>query len=660
MNYGTINQSRLQPNFAEIELDKTEIELFATEYTHKLFQECLSDKDSGYYFYRDGNYIYSLPEKEGLSRPIGFEPKKVAVIDTPYLFARLIGIAFKNYFLSIGRDVYRKKYSSVSTFKISSEEPFNIGDLELVPKCEYSIHPVVNMDRVVFLITISKEYKPHFDQSLDSYKQKGIDTRDWDFKNGRIIATRSNVKKYLERTDQQSKYDAALSRLESKENEFGFINSTFGYLKRNLDDLKTSEIKLKSVSFLSLPNTNFEQNQIAKPTLYYYNKNTTRGLIDVALEQLKPLSHDMFCGKSVSICVFIPKSDAKQCERFIGNVQKKLATIFHLPNVKVNSVYVGDNRQEHLKVISEFNNKQYDLAVVFLYRRDKAQKNKESAYNRLKAKLISKQIPSQSILVENARINNEFTLKNVALNIYSKLGGTPWSIEKEGVDENEFIIGVGSTISEEGVRNIGFASVFDHFGSYIVGSCSSLCKIDDYRDALRDYLSSILSEIIDSRGITKNSKIRLVFHLFKDASKKYELSAINQSLEEFAEYEVEFAIVSVSYEHPFKLFNNVTDQLNRGSFIKLNDYHALLCMGGRGSTPLQIKLDGRSTYKDLFELSKQILFFSHLSHRSFKPGNSPVTTIYPKRLAKLTSDLLTINHWDVDMLHGMKDKLWFI
>ena len=82
--------------------------------------------------------------------------------------------------------------------------------------------------------------------------------------------------------------------------------------------------------------------------------------------------------------------------------------------------------------------------------------------------------------------------------------------------------------------------------------------------------------------------------------------------------------------------------------------------GGKGSRPLQIKLDKRSTYKDLFELSKQVLFFSHLSHRSFKPGNSPVTTVYPQRLAKLTSDLLSIDHWDVDMLHGMKDKLWFI
>ncbi|MEW8029666.1 MAG: Piwi domain-containing protein [Candidatus Thiodiazotropha sp.] len=659
MNY-RIAQNQLQPNFAEIELIENEINIYATEYSNDLFKECISENDSGYYFYRNGGDIFALPEQCNLARPIGFERKKVNALDYPYLFARLIDIAFKLLFKSKDRKVFRKKYSSISTFTISSEDAFRLGELELVPKCEYSIHPVVKPDKVIFILTVAKEYKPRFNQSLDVYKQKGIDVRDWDFKNDRVIATRSNVKKYLERTNQQTKYDSAIVRLGNKENEFEFIESMFSYFKNNIASLNSPSLSFKSVSFLTIPNTNFEQAFITKPTLYYHNKNTTRGYIDVALEQLKPLSHDIFNGKTVSVCAFIPKSDAKQCERFIGNIQQKLAKIFHLTNVNIKSFYVGDDRREHLKIISEFSNKEYDLALIFLYQKDKRQKIKESAYNKLKAKLISKQIPSQSILVENARINNEFTLKNVALNLYSKFGGTPWSIEKEGIDENEFIIGVGSTLSEDGVRNIGFASVFDHFGSYMVGSCSPLCKIEDYRESLRNYLSSILTEIIDSRSIVKNSKIRLVFHLFKDASKKYELSAINQCLEEFTEYEIEYAIVNISYNHPFKLFNNVTDQLMRGCFIKLTDYHALLCMGGNGSRPLQIKLDTRSTYKDLFELSKQVLFFSHLSHRSFKPSNNPVTTIYPQRLAKLTSDLLTIKHWDVDMLHGMKEKLWFI
>lgn len=659
MNYGN-NTSHLQPNFSEVELDIDEIDLYTTQYSNQIFNECISDKDSGYFFYRDGNDIYALPERENLERPIGFESKKINSIDKPYIFSRLLDIAIKIFFKSKDRDVYRKRYSSISSFQITSENTHKIGELELIPKCDYSLHPIIKIDKVIYIMTLAKEYKPNFNQDLEAYKKQGIDTRDWDYKNDRIIATRSNIKKYLERSNLQSKYDSTIERLESKENEYDFIERTFNYLRKNITDINTSLISIKNISFLALPNINFERSFIKKPTLYYYNKSTTRGYIHTALEELKPLSYDVFNGKTISICAFIPNSDAKQCERFITNIQKHLSEIFHIFNLNIKPYYVGDNRNEHLKIISEFGNKEFDLALLFLFLRDKNQKKSESAYNKLKAKLISKQIPSQSILVENARKNNEYTLRNIALNTYSKLGGTPWSIEKDGADTNEFIIGVGSSINEDGVRNIGFASVFDHLGSYMVGSCSPLCKIEDYKESLRSYLSSILTEIIDSRSIVRNSKIRLIFHLFKDASRKYELSAINQCLEEFTDYQIEFAIVNISYYHPFKLFKNITEQLDRGCFIKMSSTNALLCMGGKGSRPLQIKLDNRSTYKDLFELSKQVLFFSHLSHRSFKPSNSPVTTIYPQRLAQLTSDLLTINHWDVDMLQGMKDKLWFI
>ncbi|WP_444894749.1 Piwi domain-containing protein [Microbulbifer sp. TRSA001] len=655
-----MSQNQLRSNFAEIELDSNEVELYSASYSYEFFKKCISENDSGYFFYRNSNEIYAIPEMDGLSPPSGFEKNIVTSKESPYVFTKLIDIAFNLFFESLGRRVYRKKYSSISSFDIPSEEPFSVGELKLVPKCEYSVNHIIKSSKVLFIISVSKEYKPKFEQSLCVYRDKGIDIRDWDFQGERISATRSNVKKYLERTNLQVKYDAEIERLRSKESEFNFIEKTFRFLKNNFASLNSPSIKFKSVSFLSLPNANFERVFIKKPTLYYYNKNTTRGYINVALEQLKPLSFDVFNARRVSICAFIPKSDAKQCERFIIKVRKNLADIFHLLDVDIKPYYVSNDRREHLKIISQLENKQFDLALLFLFRVDKNQRVSESAYNRLKAKLISKQIPSQSILVENARVNNEITLRNISLNLYSKLGGTPWSIEKEGIDENEFIIGVGSTINENGVRNIGFASVFDHFGSYMVGSCSPLCKIEDYRDSLQSYLSSILNEIIDSRSIAKHSKIRLVFHLFKDASKKYELSAINQCLEEFSEYEIEYAIVNISYNHSFKMFNNVTEQLVRGCFVKMSDSHALLCMGGKGSRPLQIKLDARSTYKDLFELSKQILFFAHLSHRSFMPANSPVTTIYPQRLAKLTSDLLTVNHWDVDMLHGMKEKLWFI
>lgn len=650
---------KIQPNFFEIELSSKEIELYGCEYSDDLFKECVNEKDD-YFYYRDGRFLYALPSKDGLERPLGFELTKIEVNDSPYLVARLLANLFKIFFESKGRRVYHLKYSSESTFDINSEEPSKIGLLSLVPTCKYSVKPLVGDNNVTFVMTLSKEYKPRFEQSLEAYKQNGIDTRDWQFKNDFIVASRANIKKYLDRSKLQTKYDSLEERLRDKSKELAFIVNTIKYLNKNVDEISSVFSIFNKFNYLTLPNTLFEQSKISKPTNFYYNHRTTRGFINTAVQQLKPLSYDVFSGQKISICTFIPNTEAKQCERLIANLEQNLSSIFHLDNVEITNLYVGKDRREHIKHISQFENKQYDLALFFLFQKDKNQSAENSAYNRLKAKLISKQIPSQSMLVENARRNNEYHVRNLALNIYSKIGGTPWAIEKEGFEYSEFVIGVGSTIDDKKTRNIGFASVFDHHGAYMVGSCSPLCKLDDYRDNLKGYLTSTLNEIIDSRGITKGDKIRLIFHIFKDASRKYEISAIKQCLEEFVEYEIEYAILSVSFDHPYKFFVDENQQLERGTFVKLTSDRALLCMGGRGSKPLQIKLDSRSTYQDIYELTKQVLYFSHLSHKSFMPAMKPVTTTYPHKLAQLTSDLLKINHWDPDMLHGMRDKLWFI
>lgn len=659
MNYG-ISSNQLQPNFAEIELVKEEVAVFRTKYSKELFDECIGEKEKKYFYHRDGKYLYALSEDKTDERPMGFETVLISSQSCPGVLSKLIAMSLKQFFESHKRNVFKKKYSSLYSFNISSEQPFQLGALELSPHCNFSVHHVTTSAKPIFIFTLAKEYKPRFVKELNDIKKLGIDTRDFEIKNDKLIASRSNLKKYLERTNLQTKYDNEIERISSKTNEHSFIEKTFAFLAQNNSVIGIGGITVSKINFLSLPNTNFDTSYIQKPIQYYYNKNTTKGYTHTAISQLKPLSFDQFYGKSISICAFIPKSDAKQCERMLGSLHQNLINIFHLTNVHFDNIYVDGDRREHSSIISKFQNQQFDLSLIFLYRKDKNQQRSKSAYNRLKAKLISKQIPSQTVLVENARNNNEYTLRNLSLNVYAKIGGTPWSIEKDGSNINEFVIGVGSTIDENGTRNIGFASVFDHLGSYIVGSCSPLCKIKDYRETLQKYISHLLAEVIEVRSIAKGSKIRLTFHLFKDASRRYELSAINQCLQEFTDYEIEFAILSVSYNHPFKLFKNVRDQLDRGCFIKLNANQALMSMGGKGNTPLQIRLDSRSTYKDLFELSKQVLFFSHLSHRSFFPGKNPVTVVYPHRLAQLTSDLLAINHWDIDSLYEMRDKLWFI
>src|SRR5690606_38380041 len=141
---------------------------------------------------------------------------------------------------------------------------------------------------------------------------------------------------------------------------------------------------------------------------------------------------------------------------------------------------------------------------------------------------------------------------------------------------------------------------------------------------LRDHIKGIVAEAIQVQGVEPNSTIRLIFHLFKDASRYYEIKAILETIECFADYKIEYALVHISYHHPYRLYQEEGKNIvTRGAFIEISDNWALLNMGVQRSTPLLIKVDPRSTYTDLYDLSKQILHFSHLSHKSFMPSNEP-------------------------------------
>ncbi|HXW01503.1 MAG TPA: Piwi domain-containing protein, partial [Anaerolineae bacterium] len=73
-----------------------------------------------------------------------------------------------------------------------------------------------------------------------------------------------------------------------------------------------------------------------------------------------------------------------------------------------------------------------------------------SPYFFCKAKYIGNGIPTQDIQVKNVKNLNPYVLNNIALNIYAKLGGTAWTVEKEEKRKEELVIGIGSTVDIDG------------------------------------------------------------------------------------------------------------------------------------------------------------------------------------------------------------------
>ncbi len=180
---------------------------------------------------------------------------------------------------------------------------------------------------------------------------------------------------------------------------------------------------------------------------------------------------------------------------------------------------------------------------------------------------------------------------------------------------------------------MGFATVFDYSGKYIVGECSPVSSIDEYGENLKNYLIKIIERIISSRNIGKEQEIRLIFHLFKSAGKKREIYAIDKARETFRDYKIDFSLLHVGYGHNFKIYKNQGNECpERGLVINLSDDQLLISFANKlkgNPSPLLVRIDRRSTFKDLNYLSKQVFFFSLLSFLSFMPSRKPITILYP-------------------------------
>ena len=286
--------------------------------------------------------------------------------------------------------------------------------------------------------------------------------------------------------------------------------------------------------------------------------------------------------------------------------------------------------------------------------------HKLSPYYLCKAKYIGNGIPTQDILVKNLKSSNKYLLNNLSLNIYAKLGGTAWTVEKDDKQKEEIVIGVGSTTSDDKKNVLGIAQVFLSDGRYLVPECAPLSTFEDYSENLKIYLKKALKKAIDNH-IDKSKEFRIIFHLYKSSSYQYEIKAIEEVIEEFRDLNFKYALAHIGYGHNFRLFrNDGKGEVARGTFIKLSANLALLNFVKTDCLPLRIDLDRRSTFTDLFYVSKQVFWFASLSHRSYFPAKKTVTITYPSLMARITEELKQVEGWDYDRLEKVSEKLWFI
>ena len=251
------------------------------------------------------------------------------------------------------------------------------------------------------------------------------------------------------------------------------------------------------------------------------------------------------------------------------------------------------------------------------------------------------QVLVQEFEIETARkwgSQLSFCLNNMGLATYAKLGGIPWLLKANSKGIHEFVIGIGS--AEVGVgrlgkreRLVGITTVFGGDGNYHLSNLSKAVPIDEYQDALLKTLRTAILNVQTGMNWQPGDRVLFVFHAkFKRFSNK-EVQAVVDLISEFGEYDVKYAFVQVSDQHPYMAFDTSQDGVKdfetrrskgqyapaRGKYLQLGNREALLFLTGPNEVkrpedgtpqPLLLSLHRDSSFTDMPYLAEQAYAFA--------------------------------------------------
>lgn len=432
---------------------------------------------------------------------------------------------------------------------------------------------------------------------------------------------------------------------------------------------------------------------------------------DLGIRQHGPFQYAHNAVNDPTIVVLCDKAAKGRMEQFAkslrdgidgakGQFAGGLIGKFRLTNVRFHFIEVGgDSAQGYEAAASRALEELPQVPALALVQVREAHKQRISAQNPYfvaKSRFMRSGVPVQAVRLETIEDTRgrAYSLNNLALAAYAKIGGVPWVISTRGVATHELVIGIGCT--EVGgsrlgdrTRYVGITTLFQGDGRYLVWETTREATFETYPEALLESLRKSIRFVQTQNKWEAGDNVRLVFHVYKPL-KRVEIETVKQLVTEMLdEYPVEFAFLDVSHYHPFQIFDPTQSGVKywayearrnavkgvyapeRGTAMLLGPRMALLQLVGAREVktweqgmprPLLLELHPDSDFSDLTYLVRQAFHFSFMSWRSFFPSHEPVTILYSRWIANMLGNLKTVPDWDGAALNHMRDRraMWFL
>lgn len=448
----------------------------------------------------------------------------------------------------------------------------------------------------------------------------------------------------------------------------------------------------------------FPLTRIPRPSFVFHpTGNKTHRLHDDGLNLHGPFDTESFSKKAPRIAVVTPRRYQGRVEQFLREFKNGIASSkrfqkgfvrkYHLEDCQfeIHSFEEGGSPGHSYReaCLDAINSGSYDLAIVVIREEFHSFNAATNPYLVTKSALMSQGVPVQEVEIETIEGRGiQYILNNLALACYGKLGGIPFTILAPPPVAHEIIVGLGSVnLSEERLssrsRIVGISTVFNADGNYLLSNVAKEVPYEQYMEELKASLATCIDDISKRNAWQEGDKLRLVFHVFKPL-KDSEAQAVKSFVESLTDYDVRFAFLTFSDNHPFTMLdanqqgvNDFESKMNKGKLVpergwalRTGSREILLALTGPTQLktsyqgcpkPVLIRLHRESTFDDLTYLAQQAYNFTFLSWRSLSPGSLPVTISYSQLIGRLLGQLSGLPNWNPDMLRThLKTSRWFL
>lgn len=487
-----------------------------------------------------------------------------------------------------------------------------------------------------------------------------------------------------------------ISTFNGGENKNNRINLLKRYFQSNgIDLVDGTRVGLKDAHNIQGMCGNLER------PVFVFNDNGEVNWAEKGFTQHGPYTKRTFDRNDPSICVICSKYDKGGVEQFVRKFLKGMPNSKYFRSGFEGKFSVGTSRVEVFttdtddvdgyKAAIDRALKQkveegecWDLALVQVRQSFKKLDVVDNPYYWGKNLFFLHQVPVQDFTIELLDQNDYslgYSLNNMALACYAKMGGVPWLLKSSPTLTHELVVGIGSANIGKGrgdnQRVMGITTVFSGDGSYIVSNTSKAVSPNEYCDALSAVLDETIEKIRKRMNWQKGDTIRLVFHASVKRFSKDEIQAVRSVIGKYRDYQVEYAFLKISEDHGLHMFDVASANEDkgrfappRGKFLNLSKYETLVYLIGQRELRqasdghprgLIVNIHRDSSFKDIKYLTTQLFNFSSHSWRSYFPNPMPVTISYSDLIARNLGWLNQLPGWNDSIMIGkVGQSQWFL